>query len=96
MTVIGRGRGKVELPVGSGWAIGPGRAAIDGLAGPRMASPGGERSFAGEWLVEKHAAKTVSVLAKAPYRGGRRHWTDHCCRADCKDVDDGSQVGPLV
>src|SRR6266446_1213222 len=36
----------------------------------------------GEWLVEKHAAKVAPVLEKAPYRGGRRHGTDYCRRAD--------------
>ena len=36
----------------------------------------------GEWLVEKHAAKGASVLAKAPCRGGCRHWTDHRRRPD--------------
>jgi len=36
----------------------------------------------GEWLGREARREGASVLAKAPYRGGRRHGTDHRRRAD--------------
>ena len=52
---------------------------------------------AGEWLVEKHGTKTPPIVAQAAHRHGRRNRPESFAAVlTTNDVDDASQVGPLL